>query len=206
MTIGKTILELRKKHKISQEKLAEILGVTRQTLSNYENDITSPDLLQSKKICEVFDVSLDELIGNNNTISSKISSTERLVKNQNKTTKKILLILYLIIMLFLIISIIYMLTNNDFTRKNQVEFNCYSRSDRDYKLSLYLEGDYLSFDANSSFKDEDVLGNIVMRICEGRDNNCENETIMYAGKSVGEAYESVMAAKKILTDQGFVCR
>ena len=75
MSIGNKIEDLRKKKKMSQEKLADLLGISRQTLSNYENDITSPDLNQSKKICEIFDVSLDELIGNDNTISSKLSST-----------------------------------------------------------------------------------------------------------------------------------
>ena len=77
MTIGSKIENLRKKKKISQERLAELLGISRQTLSNYENDITSPDLNQAKKICEIFDSSLDELIGNDNTVSGKIGSTER---------------------------------------------------------------------------------------------------------------------------------
>ncbi len=44
MTIGKMIVKLRREKRISQEKLAELLGISRQTLSNYENDITSPDL------------------------------------------------------------------------------------------------------------------------------------------------------------------
>ena len=87
MTIVKIILELRRKKKISQEKLAELLGISRQTLSNYENDITSPDLNQAKKICQIFDISLDELIGNNNTLSSKISRTERLEKSKIKIRK-----------------------------------------------------------------------------------------------------------------------
>ena len=99
MTIGKMIVKLRREKRISQEKLAELLGISRQTLSNYENDITSPDLMQAKKVTEVFDISLDELIGNN-TLSSKISSTERLIKKQNKDTKIILITLYAIIMLF----------------------------------------------------------------------------------------------------------
>ena len=64
MTIGEKIIEKRKNIKYSQEKLADILGITRQTLSNWESDITSPDLKQSKKLCEIFEISMDELVGN----------------------------------------------------------------------------------------------------------------------------------------------
>ena len=64
MTIGEKITIERKKLNYSQEKLSDILGITRQTLSNWESDITSPDLKQSKKLCEIFEISMDELVGN----------------------------------------------------------------------------------------------------------------------------------------------
>ena len=44
------IYELRKKHNYSQEQLAEKLDVTRQTISKWELNATSPDINQSKKI------------------------------------------------------------------------------------------------------------------------------------------------------------
>lgn len=44
MTIGEKIVELRKKNNYTQEKLADNLKVSRQTISNWESDITSPDL------------------------------------------------------------------------------------------------------------------------------------------------------------------
>ena len=64
MNIGEKIVKLRKEKNISQEKLSEMLDVTRQTLSNWESDITSPNLKQTKKMSEIFGVSLDELTGN----------------------------------------------------------------------------------------------------------------------------------------------
>lgn len=64
MTIGEKIIERRKKLKYLQEKLAEILGITRQTLSNWESNITSPDLKQAKKLCQTFGISMDELVSN----------------------------------------------------------------------------------------------------------------------------------------------
>lgn len=61
MTIGKTIKQLRLTHNLSQEALAEQLGVSRQTISNWENDRTVPALDYMKKLCEEYQLSLDQL-------------------------------------------------------------------------------------------------------------------------------------------------
>lgn len=68
MNIGEKIIELRKKDNLTQEKLAEKIGVSRQTLSNWENNITCPDLSQAKSIVEIFKISLDDLIDNKTEI------------------------------------------------------------------------------------------------------------------------------------------
>lgn len=62
MNIGKKIVELRKGSNYTQEKLASKLDITRQTLSNWESNISSPDLEQAKKIAELFNISLDDLV------------------------------------------------------------------------------------------------------------------------------------------------
>ncbi len=64
MSIGKKISELRKKYGMTQEKLAEKIGVSRQTLSNWESDITSPDLNQAGLLSKHLKISLDELVNN----------------------------------------------------------------------------------------------------------------------------------------------
>ncbi|MDY4001268.1 helix-turn-helix transcriptional regulator [Streptococcus orisratti] len=61
MTIGKIIKQLRSVHSLSQEDLAEQLGVSRQTISNWENDRTVPALDYMKKLCEEYQLSLDQL-------------------------------------------------------------------------------------------------------------------------------------------------
>ena len=50
--LGEKIICGRKKCKISQEDLAEKLGITRQTISNQELNETSPDLKQASKLCD----------------------------------------------------------------------------------------------------------------------------------------------------------
>ncbi len=64
MTLGKKIIELRKKCDLTQERLSEELNISRQTLSNWENDITSPDIIQAKNIANFFKISLDDLLDN----------------------------------------------------------------------------------------------------------------------------------------------
>ena len=63
MNIGQNILNLRKGANLSQEQLAEKMGVTRQTISNWELDESSPDLKQGRELSKIFNVSLDDLAG-----------------------------------------------------------------------------------------------------------------------------------------------
>ena len=60
--ISKTIALLRKKSGYSQEKLAEKVGVSRQTLSKWELGDSLPDIISSSRVAEIFDISLDELV------------------------------------------------------------------------------------------------------------------------------------------------
>ena len=80
MEIGKKIMDLRKKNGLSQEELAEKVGVARQTISKWELGETSPDLKQSKELSKIFNVSLDELTDNDikDVLIEKTSNTEKL--------------------------------------------------------------------------------------------------------------------------------
>lgn len=62
MEIGKRIREYRKIYNLSQEQLAEKIFVSRQTVSNWENDKTYPDIQIIVSLSILFNVSLDELI------------------------------------------------------------------------------------------------------------------------------------------------
>ncbi len=62
MTLGQKITELRKTKGLTQEGLSEIVGVSRQTIANWEADSTNPDINQAKAIAELFQVSLDDLL------------------------------------------------------------------------------------------------------------------------------------------------
>ena len=62
MSLGNNLFQARKKCGLSQEDVAEKLGVSRQTVSKWETDETLPDICQSKKMAVLYRLSLDELI------------------------------------------------------------------------------------------------------------------------------------------------
>lgn len=64
MQLGKNIYKLRKEKGLSQEKLAEKINVTRQTMSNWELGETSPNPEQLILLSRALNKSIDELVGN----------------------------------------------------------------------------------------------------------------------------------------------
>jgi len=61
MTIGKNIADLRKNSGMTQEQLADTLGVSSQTVSKWENEVTMPDIMLLPVIAGCFDITVDEL-------------------------------------------------------------------------------------------------------------------------------------------------
>jgi len=64
MTFAERLKELRKQSGLSQEKLAEKLGVSRQAVTKWERDTGVPDIDNIMAISKLFDVSMDELFSN----------------------------------------------------------------------------------------------------------------------------------------------
>lgn len=59
---GENLITLRKMNHLSQEELAEKLGVSRQTISKYETGDALPDIEKSRILAELFQVSMDDLV------------------------------------------------------------------------------------------------------------------------------------------------
>lgn len=73
MTLGTNIQRLRKEHNLSQGDLADALDISRQSVSKWETDTSTPDLDKLLKLSEIFNVSLDELIKGIDTPSPTLS-------------------------------------------------------------------------------------------------------------------------------------
>ena len=91
MELGEKILNYRKQNNYTQEELAFKLGLTRQTISKWELNETSPDLKQAIKLVQVFNISLDELINYNG----------KLEELKNVRNNKILMVIIVCILIFL---------------------------------------------------------------------------------------------------------
>ncbi len=59
---GENLVRLRKLHQLTQEDVAEKIGVTRQAVAKWEAGDSMPDLVTGRKLAEVFGVTLDELV------------------------------------------------------------------------------------------------------------------------------------------------
>lgn len=62
MSLGQRLIELRKEKKLSQEEVAGKLNVTRQTVSKWETDQSTPDFDKILPLCELYGISTEELI------------------------------------------------------------------------------------------------------------------------------------------------
>ena len=62
MMFADNLVDLRKYHAMSQEELAERIGVSRQTLSKYETGESLPDIEKCKALADVFGITVDDLI------------------------------------------------------------------------------------------------------------------------------------------------
>ena len=71
MELSKRIIELRKINSMTQEDLAEALGVSRQSISKWENGECLPDINKLRAIAKVFEVSIDYLINDEEDVAIK---------------------------------------------------------------------------------------------------------------------------------------
>lgn len=83
MEIGKIIKECRTKKNMTQEELANILFVSRQLISKWENNKSYPDLNQLIQLSDYFDLSLDELMrGDKKMIKKKDAQVKTIEKGK----------------------------------------------------------------------------------------------------------------------------
>ena len=95
MSLGQRLLELRKNKNMSQEEVAEKLNVTRQTISKWETDASTPDFDKIMPLCNLYNITPDELLTGNK--SKKISKANLLLLYSS-------ILLYFLSLIWIIIS------------------------------------------------------------------------------------------------------
>lgn len=78
MSLGEKLILLRKKAGFSQEEVADKLDVSRQTVSKWETDTTTPELKNVKLLSQLYNISYDSLV-NANPINGDLTSVELIV-------------------------------------------------------------------------------------------------------------------------------
>ena len=98
MDIGNKIKNARIQSGLTQEAAAEAIGVSRQTISNWENGKTYPDIVSVVKMSDLYNISLDRLLKENSSDSGYLDylgeSTD-VVAGKDKLTKVVLTAVYL---------------------------------------------------------------------------------------------------------------
>lgn len=186
--LGEKIISERKKCKLSQEDLAEKLGITRQTISNWELNETSPDLKQASKLCDIFNISLDELTGKENAILTKLDKTESNSKLIIKLVKTVGITLGTLIFILLCIVSIYIYSTNYYTAEptatGEGRFCYYNGKISDYTVMKNNSDGSLSYDVG--------------------DINIINDLDLYNIKT-GEPKEVLEKIVKYIKDNGGTC-
>ncbi len=98
MNLGEKLFELRKNKNLSQEEVAEKLNVTRQTVSKWETNQSTPDFDKIIPLCELFEISTDELLRGEKLDSKNTSShkqedkieTEENIKQEDSDSEKVM--------------------------------------------------------------------------------------------------------------------
>lgn len=112
MSLGERIHKLRVEKNLSQGDLAEVLEVSRQSISKWENNSATPDLEKIVKLSEIFGVSLDELVKgekvSHSTENMTVQQVEKIKETSNpqrKTTGTILFCMaFVVVLLFLAVG------------------------------------------------------------------------------------------------------
>ena len=99
MEIGTKLKNARIEAGLTQEKAAEKIDVSRQTISNWENEKSYPDIISVIALSDLYSVSLDELLKGDQKMAEHLEESTNVVKSNKKLTGAILLNIILMILL-----------------------------------------------------------------------------------------------------------
>ena len=99
MEIGKKLKNARIEAGLTQEKAADKIDVSSQTISNWENEKSYPDIISVIALSDLYSVSLDELLKGDQKMTEHLAESTDVVKSNKKLTGAILLNIILMILL-----------------------------------------------------------------------------------------------------------
>ena len=99
MEIGKKLKEARINSGLTQEQVAEDIKVTRQTISNWENERSYPDIMNVIDLSNLYSLSLDDLLKGDDKMIEHLEENTNIVKSNRKLIAAIMINVLLVIIL-----------------------------------------------------------------------------------------------------------
>lgn len=184
--LGEKIYNLRKAKKLSQEQLAEEIGVSRQTISNWELGETFPNPEQLKLLSRTLNISIDELLDNdiNTVLVEKVSNTEKLAGIIIKILKFVGTIFIVMLIIDVAALIFFTATKSEIktTKTEEITITCHKQED-DYLISVGSDGYFNCSNCSEKIQKElkelvdyaDITSNeeIITEYFEDNNGTCE---------------------------------
>ena len=106
MEIGKKLRNARTRSGFTQEKAAEQIGVARQTISNWENEKSYPDIVSVIRLSTLYSVSLDELLKGDEEMIDHLEESTNIVNSNKKLIAAVAANMILLIVLIIFSGVI----------------------------------------------------------------------------------------------------
>lgn len=142
MTLGSNIQKIRKEASLSQEAFAEMFQVSRQTISNWENSKSYPDLETIIKISDSFHISLDVLLKEDLIMVKTFDHEVKSTRKYARVLVAIAIVFALLIGSFGIYSGVYFTTKNKLEKnfEKQLKENDFYKNESGYYSMDYGDG------------------------------------------------------------------
>lgn len=105
MEVGKKLKDARVQSGFTQEIVAEKISVSRQTISNWENEKSYPDIMSVIALSDLYSISLDELLKGDDKMMEHLEESTNIIKS-NKKLLGAVMINILLVVLVIILSMI----------------------------------------------------------------------------------------------------
>lgn len=106
MEVGSKLKKARIDSKLTQEKVAEEIQVSRQTISNWENEKSYPDIISVIKLSDLYNISLDELLKGDSNMIKHLEESTNIVSSNKKLLMAVGMNVLLMILFILFNSVI----------------------------------------------------------------------------------------------------
>lgn len=188
MELGKRILGIRKENDLTQDELAEICSVTRQTISNWENGKSYPDLDTLVMLSDSFGVSLDALLKGDREMVSEITKEQK----QGRYHRIKMVIAVIIVATVFLASILIL--QNTFTTLKPSDYQITVREitledvtvDKDKEIATYIDPDGPDY----------VIKDNGEKVSISSERHVINDTDYFRLLTTGHLYEVILTTDK----------